>query len=321
MASCSTDLVLHDALRGKKTMSSRFSLSYRTRSKLFPYLLTLPSLVPIAVILVFPIFQTAFMSLFQMTTMKSDQGVFHGLENYRILLSDPKIGTSLANTALLTVVTVLMSVALGLLLALALNHKLWGRGLFRSMIIIPWATPAVAAVLVWTWLMDYNFGLINYALRSLGFLSQNIGFLTTKQMAMPSLCFVMVWKYFSISCLMLLSGLQSIDTTLYEAARVDGASPFRQFLHITLPGLKSSGSVLVLLITIWSFREFTTVRLLTNGGPARATETLVLTTYTYAFNYYELGLASALGMVTFVLSLAFSVLYFLALRRGGDRHA
>lgn len=290
----------------------------RVKDRLFPYLLTLPSLIPIGIILIYPIFKTGYMSLFDISTMKPNEGVFVGFSNYGELFRDPKIGTSLVNTALLTLSTVCFSVLLGLLLALALNRKIHARGFFRSLIIVPWATPAVAAVLVWTWMMDYNFGLINFALRSLGLVSKNVGFLTTSAMAMPSLCFVMTWKYFSISCLMLLSALQSIDETLYEAARVDGARPFSQFRHVTLPGLRSSGGVLVLLVTIWSFREFTTVRLLTNGGPARSTETLVLTTYLNAFNYYKLGFASALGILTFLLSLAFSVAYFLVLQRGAD---
>lgn len=302
--------------RGRK--GKHMKLSYRARGRLFPYLLMAPSLIPIGVILLYPIFQTTWMSLFDISTMKPKEGHFVGFQNYAEIFADPKTLSSLQNTFVLTMVTVVFSVGLGLLLALALNRRIPARGLLRSFIIVPWSTPAVAAVLVWTWLMDANFGLLNYAFQSLGITAKSIRFLSDKRMAMPSLCFVMVWKYFSISCLMLLSGLQSIDTTLYEAAKVDGASPFRQFHHITLPGLKSSASVLVLLVTIWSFREFTTVRLLTNGGPARSTETLVLTTYLTAFNYFELGLASALGIVTFLLSFAFSVIYFLLLRKGED---
>ena len=164
--------------------------------------------------------------------------------------------------------------------------------------------------------MNSNFGLLNYLLTQLGVINKNIGFLTSKQWSMFSLCVVMTWKYFSISCLMLLSGLQSIDTTLYEAAKVDGASVFSQFHHVTLPGLKSSATVLILLVTVWSFREFTIIRLLTNGGPARSTETLVLSTYLTAFSYYKLGRASAMGIVTLVLSLVFSIVYFMIIKRG-----
>ncbi len=299
-------------------MKTKFSFSYRTRSRLFPYFLMLPTLIPIAVVLLYPIYKTAYMSLFDISTMKPGEGTFIGLQNYIEIFSDEKTIESLRNTAVITVVTVICSVLLGLLLALALNRSMPMRGFFRSLIIVPWATPAVAAVLVWTWMMNSNFGLLNYLLTSCGIISKNIGFLTDKKWSMFSLCLVMTWKYFSISCLMLLSGLQSIDNTLYEAARVDGASSLSQFRHVTLPGLKSSATVLILLVTVWSFREFTTVRLLTNGGPARSTETMVLTTYLTAFSYYKLGLASAMGIVTFVLSLLFSILYFMIIRRGDD---
>lgn len=170
-------------------------------------------------------------------------------------------------------------------------------------------------MLVWLWLFDFQFGFVNHALSSLGVISRNVGWLVTPQMAMPSLCVVMIWKYFSIACIMLMAGLQTIDLTLYEVAKVDGATPLRQFWHITLPGLQASGGVLVLLMTIWCFREFTTVKLLTNGGPARATETLVLSTYLNAFNYYKMGTASAMGMITFLISLAFGLAYFMVFNR------
>lgn len=283
--------------------------------KMFPYLLMLPSLIPIAVILIYPIFRTAWMSLFNIATQKPNEGIFVGLANYIQVFSSETFSVDIKNTVVLTVVTVAFSVLIGLGLALALNRNFPGKGFFRSLIIIPWATPQVAAVLVWMWLFDFQFGFVNYALRLLGIVQQNIGWLVTAQMAMPSLCIVMVWKYFSISCIMLLAGLQTIDTTLYEVARVDGANPLRQFWHITLPGLRESGSVLILLVTIWCFREFTTVKLLTNGGPARATETLVLSTYLNAFNYYKMGTASAMGMITFLISLLFSIGYFMLFKR------
>lgn len=292
---------------------------YVIRKKLFPYLLMLPALIPIAVILIYPIFKTGYMSLFDIATQKPNEGVFVGLENYISIIKSESFLLGLKNTFIVTIVTVVFSVLLGLVIALALNRPLFARGLYRSVIIIPWATPAVAAVLVWSWLFDYQFGFLNYYLTSLGFTSSNIGWLTTRNMSMVSLCIVMIWKNFSIACLMLLAGLQTIDLTLYEVAEMDGANAFRKFLHITLPGIKSSASILVLLLTVWSLREFTTIKLLTNGGPARATETLVLSTYQYAFNYYKIGDASAMGMITFFISLAFSLIYFLILKRGENK--
>lgn len=296
----------------------RSNSAYRLTNRLFPYLIMLPALIPIAAILIYPIFKTAYMSLFSIATQKPNEGVFVGLSNYVQIIGSETFLINLKNTGILTVVTVVFSVLLGLALALALNKTFPGRGLYRSMIIIPWATPQVAAVLVWLWLFDYQFGFINYALTSLGLSSVNIGWLVWSNMAMLSLCITLVWKYFSISCLMLIAGLQTIDMTLYEAAKVDGANAPRRFWHVTLPGLKASGSVLVMLVTIWCFREFTTVKLLTNGGPARATETLVLSTYLNAFSYYKMGMASAMGMITFLISMTFSVIYFLVLHRKGE---
>lgn len=279
-------------------------------NRLFPYLLLLPSLIPILVILIYPILKTAYMSLCKISTQKPDSAEFIGFDNYSKMFQSGSFYLGLKNSVFLTVWTVVFAILLGLGIALILNMNFRGRGFFRSITILPWATPQVAAVLVWMWLFDYQFGMVNYMCSSLGIISKNISWLTDPKVAIISVLIVNIWKYFAISAIMLLAGLQTIDTTLYEAAKVDGANVFQRFFHITLPGLHASGGILVLLVTIWSFREYTTIKLMTNGGPARATETLVIQTYMEAFQYYKMGSAAAMGMVTFLISLLFSALYY-----------
>ena len=286
----------------------------------FPYLLLLPSLIPIIVILLYPIAQTIVLSTFKINMLRPLNDRFVGFENYIEMVQTPSFWLGITNSFRITFFVVLGSLTLGLVFSMLLNMPFKGRGIFRSLIIIPWAAPAVAAVLVWLWILDFQFGVLNYILRTIGLAADNIQWLTNTSLAVFSVIIVIIWKQFGISTIMLLAGLQTIDPGLYEASMIDGANVFVRFCYITLPGLRTSGGVLILLITVWTFREFTILQIMTQGGPARATETLVLQTYLEAFKFYSTGSAAALGMVTFCISIIISIVYYKALlsKRGDE---
>ena len=287
--------------------------------KLFPYLLLIPSLIPIVVILIYPICETFVISLFKMNPMRPDADLFIGLGNYITLFHEESFFLGLKNSLELTLVTVVGSNLVGLGLALLLNMEFKGRGIFRALVIIPWTLPAVAAVLIWIWILDYQFGVANYILSIAGIVKESIPWLSSTQMAMVSVIIVCIWKQFPISCIMYLASLQTVDHTQYEAAEMDGANLIQKFFCITLPGIAASGGVVLLLTYGWAFREFTIIQIMTNGGPSRATETLVVQSYLEAFNNFNYGYASSLGMITFAISLIFSVVYYkLILGRKGE---
>ena len=287
--------------------------------KLFPYLLLIPSLIPIVVILIYPICETFVISLFKMNPMRPDADLFIGLGNYIKLFHEESFFLGLKNSLELTLVTVVGSNLVGLGLALLLNMEFKGRGIFRALVIIPWTLPAVAAVLIWIWILDYQFGVANYILSIAGIVKESIPWLSSTQMAMVSVIIVCIWKQFPISCIMYLASLQTVDHTQYEAAEMDGANLIQKFFCITLPGIAASGGVVLLLTSVWAFREFTIIQIMTNGGPSRATETLVVQSYLEAFNNFNYGYASSLGMISFAISLIFSVVYYkLILGRKGE---
>jgi multiple sugar transport system permease protein len=197
----------------------------------------------------------------------------------------------------------------GLATALAVRRPFRGRALYRMAIIIPWVVPPVATSLVWSWMLDYQFGVVNHLLRAAHLISAPIGWLTTPQWAMPSMFLVGIWKMYPIASVMLLAGLQCIPDELYEAAKIDGASRFEGFRYVTLPGLKPVCGILALLLTLWSFKSFTYIYIMAGGGPSQATETAVVLVYTQAFKFFDFGVASALGVVMLLILVLFTVVY------------
>jgi multiple sugar transport system permease protein len=183
--------------------------------------------------------------------------------------------------------------------------------------IMPWAIPEVVAVLIFVWMLDAQYGVINYALIEASLISQPLAFLTQSSLALPAVILVTVWQQTPLAMLILLGGLKTIPAEQYEAAMVDGAGPWTRFRYVTLPGLRAVNVVLVLILILNSFRRVTVIYAMTKGGPARATETLSVLTYNTAFEYQRIGYASAVGTVLLVLLLLFSIVYFRFLNRRG----
>lgn len=280
------------------------------RADRLPAWLMAPAGLLMSVLMFWPIIQGVVLSFFNTRLLRYDQGRFIGLGNYEDLFADPYFWNSLRVTLLYAAGTVTLTYALGLAFALLLNRKIPARGFLRTLIIMPWAIPEVVAVLIFVWMLDAQYGVINYALIEARLISAPLAWLSQAELALPAVILVTAWQQFPLAMLIILAGLQTIPAEHYEAAMVDGAGPLKRFRHVTLPGLRAVNIILVLILILNSFRRVTILYAMTGGGPARATETLSILTYTTAFHYQRIGYAATVGVALLVMLLLFSMIYF-----------
>jgi multiple sugar transport system permease protein len=264
-----------------------------------------------------PLVRGAGLSLTDTPLINPSGGANVGLENYRKLLGSDSFRGSLWATAVYTVVTVLFSVGLGTVAAVAINRQFGGRAIARSVLTFPWAVPTVAAALIFSWIYNQQGGVLNDVTGVLG-LGQR-GWLTDPRYGMFSVLLATVWKVFPLVMLVVLASLQSVPDELYEATRIDGADSLSTFRAVVLPHIMPTIRVVSLLMTIWSIRRFEIIYLLTGGGPIDRTNTLVIDIYRRAFSSQELGPAAAIGILGLVISLLVTVVYFLVERRHEQR--
>ena len=261
-----------------------------------------PSFAVMAVILIYPLGYSLWLSFHRWTLRTFKQGIpFIGLENYRQLFTSPEFWSSLRITFTFVLLAITFEFALGMALALLLNHDLKAKGLIRSFILLPMMCTNVVIGLTWRLLFNYEFGIINYYLTQLGF--GPVEWLSSPKIALWSVILVDVWNTTSFVALMLLAGLQSLPEEPFEAARIDGANSLQTFLYLTLPLLRQTILVALLWRLIDTFRIFDVVYLLTAGGPARATETVSIYIYRYGFQAFNLGFASAASYIMIVIML------------------
>ncbi len=236
------------------------------------------------------------------------------LQNYRSLLADPDVWNAVWVTILFSGGTVVGSVVLGIVAALVLDRDFIGRGFVRVLVILPWAVPHVVAALVWQWMYNPDFGVMNFGLLLLPWVTATPKWLSDPQFALLAIVLVNVWKTYPFAALLLLAGLQTISDDLYEASEIDGAGPVRRFFDITLPGLRRVLAIVVLLLLIWSFGNFVFIFLMTQGGPAGATNALVVHIYFEAFRFFRAGSAFSMGALLLVMSIILTSAYLLISR-------
>ncbi|WP_226655764.1 carbohydrate ABC transporter permease [Pseudalkalibacillus hwajinpoensis] len=225
---------------------------------------------------------------------------FIGFAHYKDNLTDQRMWKSLWNTTVFTFISVLAELILGLAIALLINKAFLGRGLIRASILIPWAIPTAVAALMWKFLYDGQNGIVAKLFEDVGLIDRMAMLLTTDTGAMFSVIFADVWKTTPYMALLLLAGLQTIPSSLYEAASIDGANKWKQFVTITLPLLKTSLLVALLFRTLDAFRVFDLIYVLTGGGPANSTETISMLAYTLMFTQTNFGEGSAIAVVVFI---------------------
>lgn len=288
--------------------------SLDSRYALLGAILIAPTVLVFATVIVYPLVSAIYLSVFSIYT-PTMEGEFAGLDNYSRLLSSGEFWRSLLNNLIWTAGTLTLQITFGILVALMLHRNLVFRSLARSLVLFPYFLSTVVAVLVWRWLFNDLYGVLNHILMWARIVDMPVDWLGSMPNAMISLIFVGAWKYFPFVVIAVLARLQSIPEELYEAATIDGAGRFAQFRDVTLPQLKDVLIVIVLLRTIWDFKEFDLIYLLTGGGPVISTQTLPLMVYKEAFAMNQMGGASAVAVLMMLIMLVFMSLY---LRRARD---
>lgn len=272
--------------------------------------------VPLAYMTVFvfgPLIQQVWISFTDTRLMNPTAGDFIGLENYRELFSDKQFYTSFNITILYTILTVVLGVLVGTVSALAMDKPFKGRALLRTIMLFGWAVPSVAATLVWLWIFNGPSGVASDITEALGF--GRIPWLTSIDWALTSIMFVTIWQVSPFVMLVMMAALQSVPEEVREAARIDGADALNVFRNVTLPCIMPTMQIVALLVAVWSIRRFEVIYLLTGGGPIGSTSTLVVQLRLTAFEGFDLGMASAYGVVGLALALAVAFVHFLFERR------
>jgi multiple sugar transport system permease protein len=269
----------------------------------------LPALLLIAALIAYPVGYAVWLSFFEKHSFFPEQR-WLGLGNYAYLLGDPEFWESLQKGLVYAAGTTALQLVLGLAMALILHQAFRGRTLVRALVLFPYMIPTIVAVIVWRWLLNETFGLVDHLLVAWRLVAQPIAFLSA-EWAMTTLIAVSVWQFTPFVVLSVLARLQTIPLELYEAARVDGASAWSRFWHVTLPQLRAILFVVVLLRGIWMFTKFDTVWLWGEGaGAGREIRTLPIYTYMRTFTYYQAGYGAALSVVMFLMLMAATAVYF-----------
>ena len=279
-----------------------------------PVLFIAPAFLVLFIILVYPLGYSFWLSFHDWTLYNFRTAIpFVGLQNYIQLLTSGEFFHSVGITLLFMAGAISLEFVIGMGLALLLDRNLWGKGIIRSLILLPMMVTNVVIGLTWRLLFNYQFGIINYYLGVLGIAP--VQWVSSPTMAMPSIIIVDVWNTTSFVTLMLLAGLQSLPEEPFEAARIDGASAWQSFRYLTLPLLRPTIMVALLWRIIDTFRIFDVVYLLTAGGPARATETVSLFVYRNGFQLFNLGYASAASYLMILGMLIMAVVVTRLIRR------
>ena len=266
-----------------------------------------PTVIGLAVFSIGPILAALYLSFTDYNILKPPNWV--GLDNYRSILTDQISQKALVNSVYYTVASVPSGMVLSLLIALGLNRKLHGRTFYRSLYFLPVVSSTVAVALVWSWIYNPQFGLLNYFLSTFFHIS-GPAWLADTTWAMPALIIMSVWKGLGYNMVIFLAGLQGIPEEFHEAARIDGAGTGRRFLAITLPLLSPTVFFVLVVSVIGSLQTFEQTYIMTQGGPGYATLTLGYWIFMNAFQFFHLGYASALAYVLFVVVLAVTLLQF-----------
>ncbi|MGQ9457838.1 MAG: carbohydrate ABC transporter permease [Anaerolineae bacterium] len=281
-----------------------------------PYLFLGPNIVGFLTFTAFPVVAALSLSLFRWDLLTPP--VYVGAENFAELWRDAQFRRVLANTFWFTFGTVPARVILSLLLAAALNQRIRGVVFYRTIYFLPVVSSLVAAALVWQWIFHGDFGLLNGTIRAVGAaLGLHLNppdWLNSTRWALPAVMILNLWKNVGFTAIVYLAGLQAIPQDLYEAAEVDGAGLLARFRHVTLPMLSPTTFFVLVMSAIWAFQVFDEAFIMTRGGPAFATTTMVYYIYLNAFKWFRMGKAAAVAWVLFACIFAFTALQMRAQR-------
>ena len=276
----------------------------KTKQWLVCYLFLLPSIILYLTVRLVPFLSTVGLSFTDWRLIGSPR--FIGLKNFVDMFNYPVFWKALQNTFQYALYVVPPSIILGLLVAVLVNRDLPGIKVFRALYFLPYVTSVVFIAIVWKWIFAADWGLLNDLLQKVGL--PRVQWLSSPRLAMLSVAIVAIWQNVSFNMLVFLAGLQGIARDVYEAAMIDGTSKLQSFVYITIPLLRPTALFAAIITTINSFQVFDLTYVMTQGGPLDSTYTLVYYLYDYGFRYLEMGHASAVAMVLFLLIFALSVL-------------
>jgi ABC-type sugar transport system permease subunit len=274
----------------------------------------LPSLVLIFGVVIYPLGYSLWISVHRLNLTSPGVMPYVGLDNYTRWLTSEPFWRSIGVTAFFSIVSVALTIGLGLLVALILNQRFVGRRVVRALMLIPWAVPSVVTGVIWLWIYNGNYGALNGLLYQLGLIRGYQSWLGDPASALYAVVATKVWKELPFVALLLLAMLQTIPADVLEAGRVDGAGTFGTFFRITLPLLRPGLLVVAILETMWAFRVFDIVYVLTSGGPADATMVVAYLTYLETFKFLRFGSGASLAYVVTLFIVLFSFLYVRLLR-------
>jgi len=305
----------------RRELAARVSYPFATRTRrrrlLTAYAFMLPSLAVMALFMFYPLIRAAWLSLTNYSFFGTSQ--FIGLGNYTKLVHDAQFWNDLGNTAYYAAVTTPVSIILALGLALLLNRRgLPGRGILRAAIFLPAVVSLAVAAIPFRLMFTPSIGLVTYWLGAIGIHASD--WLNSTTLAMPAVIIVGIWKDVGFYMVIYLAGLQTIPREFYEAARIDGASTWQRFRRITLPLLNNTTMFVTIIALIASFQAFDQIYVMTQGGPAFSTETLVMLIYRQGFQNFSMGYASAIGYVLVLIILLFSLLQMRYFNRRAIRY-
>ncbi len=288
-------------------------------NSLFAYMLLLPATIALVMIRVVPLVQGIGISFTNRRLLEDRPTSFVGLQNFiRVFTEDAEFWKVFLFTFTYTICVVVLSYALGLAIAILMNMDIRGRGLFRTLLLIPWVVPAVVAGAAWKWALNDQAGIINQMLQALHIISKSIPFLASPFWAKVVVIFAGAWKNYPYMALSLLAGLQNVPMDTREAAKIDGANIFQSFFRVILPQIKPVTMVCTTLMFIWTFNNFDNIFLLTSGGPDGSTQVMSILSYYSAFSKMNMGYASAISTVMLVFMMACSVIYIKLVTRKDD---
>lgn len=260
-------------------------------NNLMPIIFILPAIVGVAIFIIIPIICSFSLSFVEWDLLNDIK--FVGLDNYKFILTDKTFLQVLANTFVFTIAVSILGVIIPLIIATALNNKIKGSDFFKSALFLPYITPMIVVALIWQWIFDPSLGIANQILNT------HLNWLFDKNYAMPVLIVVSVWKLVGYNVIIFLSGLANINHDLLDSSKIDGANSLQTFKNITVPLLSSTVFFVIVITSISSFQAFDLIYMMTQGGPENSTMVMVYSIYKYAFQYFEIGKASAVAYILF----------------------
>ena len=289
-----------------------------------PFVQALPYLLPAGLLylwfLVYPMLDAVRLSFFAWSGFRTEAPTYVGLENYvRLFTADPVFWTAFRNSVLWVGLSVLVPMTLSLLLALALNRRMLGRNLFRSVFYLPAVFASITVAAMWRWIYNQTLGVVNNVLRGLGLEGWTQQWLGDPRIALYSVFVAAIWQGVGFNMVLFLAGLQQVPQELVDAARVDGARGAQVFRHVTLPALRPTSVVVIILTIINSLKVFDLIVGMTGGGPAQSTQVLALWSWTQSFQNHNFGQGGAVATVLLAISMCLVVPYLAWALRGEDR--